>query len=413
MIRKYKKTANKMKILIVFGYGNLFLPRAGNESRLNHITRGLAIQNDVITLERMEFQKNIEDTNIVQKRYFFNDLNFKHTHFGVFFSDFNPFYFLKIHEIIKNESPDIIQISYPRGVLAAKLCKLLNRSKNIEVIYESHDVQIEVSKVNSNDLSVSYIKRKVIYFYDKIIERIAVSVADHITTVSDLDKAKFIDLYSIDPLKITVIPSPIEIPKLDGIGSKIKCRDNLGIESDKIVVIFHGVYNYLPNREAVNWIENYIAPEINKIYDNVTFVIAGKGLIKGHKNNIIYLGFVDNLHEFLKTADIAIVPVLKGGGTRIKILDYLCMGLPIVTTKKGIEGIEAENGKSAIIVDDLNDEFLTSLINLIEHEQYRKNIGANARRLADEKYEYNKVGEKLSNLYHNLAKNKKSTDEFV
>ncbi|NHW88881.1 MAG: glycosyltransferase family 4 protein [Archaeoglobales archaeon] len=63
--------------------------------------------------------------------------------------------------------------------------------------------------------------------------------------------------------------------------------------------------------------------------------------------------FLDDIYELLVASDIAIVPILSGSGTRVKIMDYLNVGLPIVTTKKGIEGIEAENGKHAIIVDDV------------------------------------------------------------
>ena len=63
----------------------------------------------------------------------------------------------------------------------------------------------------------------------------------------------------------------------------------------------------------------------------------------------------------LNSSDIGIVPILHGGGTKLKIFDYMGVGLPIVTTKKGIEGIEAKNGQHAIIVDDVNEEFINAI----------------------------------------------------
>jgi glycosyltransferase involved in cell wall biosynthesis len=102
-------------------------------------------------------------------------------------------------------------------------------------------------------------------------------------------------------------------------------------------------------------------------------------------------------------SDIAIVPILRGGGTRVKIMDYLNVGLPIVTTKKGIEGIEAENGKHAIIVDDVNEEFIKALEFLIENDSERRRLSRNARKLAEERYDWTKIGEKLNKLYKHLA----------
>ncbi len=392
-----------LKILIVFGYGNMFKPKAGNESRLYHVIKGLSKFNRVITLERKEFEK-CETYDIgVKKRYFFNDLTIKNIHFGVFFSDINPFYYFKIYKILKSECPDVIQISYPRGILAAKFCIWLSR-KNTLLVYEAHDLQVEVDKFNVNDSSLPFMKRNVIKLYDQIIEKVSVKVADLITTVSNLDKNKFIELYSPDPHKITVVPSPIEIPRLDSIGTKFECRDSLGIENDKVMVIFHGVYNYIPNKEAVSFIESFIEPAISKFYDDVLFVVAGKGLPKKKKDNIIYLGFVDDLYKFLKAADVAIVPILKGGGTRIKILDYMCVGLPIVSTRKGIEGIDAINYESAIIVDSVNEKFVDAIKSLIEDEHLRKTVGFNAKKLAEDKYDFKKIGNLLTDRYLDLVK---------
>lgn len=391
-----------MKILVVFGYGNIFYPKAGNESRIHYLTEGLSKNNEVITLERKEFKKFYVKASFSKKRYFFNDVKIKNIHFGLFFSDINPWYILKIFEILKKENPHVIQISYPRGLLATRFCICLKKKKKPVLVYVAEDLQVEVGKINAEDPSIPYLQRHVTFLYDKIIEKIAVKVADHIICISSVDKRKFIEKYSLNPEKITVIPPTTKIPDLKSIDTKIECREKLGLSANKIIIMFHGVYNYLPNKEAVTFIEAYIAPKIGKIYKEVIFVIAGKGAPKTKKNNIIYLGFVEDLHSLIRSADLAIVPVLKGGGTRIKILDYMCMDIPIITTKKGIEGIEAKNYEHAIIVDDINQEFINAIRYLIDSEEERERIGANARKLAEEKYDGNKIGEKLDKLYSNL-----------
>ena len=111
---------------------------------------------------------------------------------------------------------------------------------------------------------------------------------------------------------------------------------------------------------------------------------------------------VKDLYPLLHAADLAIVPIRGGGGTRLKILDYMGVGLPIVTTKKGIEGINVKNGEEAIIVDDVNEKFVDAIKYLIDNKQEREKIGANARRLAEEEYDWDKIGEKLDKLYREI-----------
>ena len=149
-------------------------------------------------------------------------------------------------------------------------------------------------------------------------------------------------------------------------------------------------------------IKNYIAQEIMKVDKDILFVIAGLGVPFFEDENIKSVGFVEDIYSLIHAADLAIVPILSGGGTRLKIHDYMGVGLPIVTAKKGIEGINAKNYEHAIIVDDVNEEFIDAIKYLIDNEKERKRIGANARKLAEEEYDWNKMGKKLDGLYKRI-----------
>jgi glycosyltransferase involved in cell wall biosynthesis len=61
---------------------------------------------------------------------------------------------------------------------------------------------------------------------------------------------------------------------------------------------------------------------------------------------------VADLSPVLPAADLAVIPLLEGGGTRMKILDYFAAGVPVISTAKGIEGIPVTNGREALILDD-------------------------------------------------------------
>ncbi|MGZ4882134.1 MAG: glycosyltransferase, partial [Halobacteriota archaeon] len=130
----------------------------------------------------------------------------------------------------------------------------------------------------------------------------------------------------------------------------------------------------------------------------VEFVIAGPEVPQCEFENVRCLGFVEDLYALLKRADIAVVPLKRGGGTRLKILDYFAAGLPVVTTRKGIEGIEAQDKVHALIVDDTED-LIGALRYLIGHPEERERISTNALELVKNQYDWDIIGEALNQRY--------------
>jgi glycosyltransferase involved in cell wall biosynthesis len=115
-------------------------------------------------------------------------------------------------------------------------------------------------------------------------------------------------------------------------------------------------------------------------------------------------GFVEDLHQAVSVADIALVPLRSGSGTKLKLFDYMNAGLPIITTRKGIEGIRANDKEHAIIVDSTDEEMIDSIKCLVENRQERERLGLNARRLAEDEYSWDIIGDKLDNTYRGLGK---------
>jgi glycosyltransferase involved in cell wall biosynthesis len=175
-----------------------------------------------------------------------------------------------------------------------------------------------------------------------------------------------------------------------------------GVDPSSKIVIFHGSYSHPPNEEAFRLIKDFIAPKFKELNENVQFVVGGSEVPVLETSNFKSVGFIDNMWKFLSMADIAIVPILRGGGTKLKVLDYLSAGLPIVTTKKGIEGINAEDNEQVIIVDSVNDDFIDEINYFIENEDEMIRIGQNARKLAENKYDWNKIGDQLNNLLEEI-----------
>lgn len=386
-----------MKILMTSNHGNTFCPKEGADIRKNRLTLALAKENDVVVLE--------SDRYIADKTKVPLNISIEYYHeyfiFGKplsFLLDFNPSFISKLYNLLKQNHIDIIQISFPYGFLATKLC-LWRLKKEIPVIYDAHNVERYMAKQISRPERSSLVS----FFLAlcvPILEWLVVKLADYIISVSDNDRLDFINEYTLNESRVKVIPSGTTIRNRGKICNKVILKEEIGI-SNKKVILFHGTYSYPPNREAFDLIIDYIAPKV-KTADDVIFLLAGNGAPAFEKDNVRSLGFVNDIGALLCIADIAIVPLKRGAGTKLKILDYLGAGLPIVTTKKGAEGIDIRNDEDAVILDDVNEEFIEAILSLIDNEEQCHILGQNGQKLAKEKYDWEKIGESLNIYYDHI-----------
>lgn len=398
-----------MKVLAVSILYGLHKPKSGGQSRFyNIIIQLIKNKNRLIVLQA---SKNKDDADAeLAKNYYFKEYHISNRTLAIL-TDVNIYFILKMIKILKDKQIDVIQFSGPWGIIASKFLVKLMR-KRITIIYDAHNVESDITEHTfKNNPKYSFLERVFILNYTYLQEKFAVKICDHILSVSHEDKMQFIEKYNIDEKKVTVIPSGVNIINLTTLEDKYEIKKEFGVERNKLVIIFHGAYFHLPNNEAIDLIKNYIAPKVMKINKDILFVIAGFDVPIFEDENVKSIGFVKDLYSLLHAADLAIVPIRGGGGTRLKILDYMGVGLPIVTTKKGIEGLNTKNGEHAIIVDDVNEAFINAIKYLIDNEQERKRIGANARRLAEEEYDWNKIGEKLDKLYKRILKEKKRANK--
>lgn len=392
-----------MNILITSNHGNTLNPKGGTDARKHNLIKELAKYNQIILLESDRYIKDMDkkiggiDIDYYNEYYFFKKpLSL--------FTDINPTFIYNIYRILSNKRIDIIQVSsYPAGIAAIKLIIKLTRKKCV-LVYDAHNVEGDNIK-NIFSSNYNYFTNFFLYLYVPILERISAKIVDHIIAVSSNDKNIFLKKYGIDFDKISVIPSGTIIRDIPNKDVKAIARNKLGIGKEKTVILFHGTYSYIPNKQALKLINEYIAPNINKKFENAIFIIAGNGTPKIKNANVLSLGFVDDLDLLLKAADIAVVPILSGGGTRLKILDYFAFGLPVISTEKGIEGICAENNESAIITKNVDEEFINGLESLIGSEDLRQNIGYSGHKLAKQHFDWEKIGLNLNKIYTKIIKN--------
>ncbi|MCC7565237.1 MAG: glycosyltransferase family 4 protein [Methanomicrobiaceae archaeon] len=387
-----------MKILAIPTTVGLSKPRSGGQNRFSNLLKVQKKENDVVVLEPEHLWD--EQDRAIAEVYTYRDLDLFSRKLSIF-RDLNLDFMRKAYAALKHDQIDIIQITHPSGALALKALTLL-AGKRIPIVYDAHNIESDFTRQTFADNQYySKIERLIIPIYVAALERVACKhIFTHITSVSATDAEELRTRYHLHPDRICVVPSGCYLPDQGYGRDKRALKAELGIDAEKTMVFFHGLYSHPPNRAAFDLIEHEIAPRFSAS-QNVQFVIGGTQVPEFERGNVRSLGFLENIYS-ISAADIAIVPLTTGGGTKLKIFDYMSVGLPIVTTEKGIEGIEAENYEHAIIVDGTGDEFIDAIRYLIENENERRRIGANARGLAEEKYNWDTIGENLTRIYRDI-----------
>jgi polysaccharide biosynthesis protein PslH len=111
-------------------------------------------------------------------------------------------------------------------------------------------------------------------------------------------------------------------------------------------------------------------------------------------------GTVPDVRPYYRDALAAIVPLRTGGGTRLKILEAMAAGVPIISTPLGAEGLAVSNGKNALIVDANDAEsWINHIVSLTESPAHRTQIIDAAHRLVETRYDWAHLGAKLRETY--------------
>jgi len=172
-------------------------------------------------------------------------------------------------------------------------------------------------------------------------------------------------------------------------------------------LFFLGAMDWLPNKEGVLWFFNHVWSDIKLKYPDLKFYLAGKNSLEFAKEikekDVIVEGEVKNAHAYISENNIFVVPLLSGSGIRIKIIEGMALGKTIVTTSVGAEGIDIKDGFDILIGDSAND-FKEKLILCIENKEKFIQIGENAKKTARNKYDNNKLAEKVVKFYQRILK---------
>lgn len=172
--------------------------------------------------------------------------------------------------------------------------------------------------------------------------------------------------------------------------------------------LYHiGAMDWRPNQESVNWLLEKVMPAIQLQLPQTKLYLAGRNMpeyySKNHWPNVTVLGEVPDALSFERDKSILVVPLLSGGGVRIKIFQAMAMGKTIITTSIGLEGIDAQDGIQVMVADD-PQTFIDKIIKTVQNPEIIQDMGKAARNLIEEKYDRKKRISDLLKRYETLSK---------
>jgi glycosyltransferase involved in cell wall biosynthesis len=298
----------------------------------------------------------------------------------------------RLIENLKESSFDIIHLEsifclpYLQAIRSTSKAKVIVRAHNIE-----HIIWQRLAEQESNTFKKAYLN--LLSKRLKAYEITELKKVDGIVPISEEDKHGLIQLGVHVPME--VIPMGLSVAAI--------AREPLSTGS---LQLYHvGSMDWQPNVEAVEYFIRDIWPAIPSNHPDVACHFAGRNmtanLISQHKPPLHVHGEVASVADFAADKQIMLVPLLSGGGMRIKIVEAMAMGKVVLSTTIGAEGIPYIDGEHLLIANTPN-EFVQQLSWLKANPLELQRIGDNARKLAEERFETKNITSRLTYFYRSI-----------
>jgi glycosyltransferase involved in cell wall biosynthesis len=172
------------------------------------------------------------------------------------------------------------------------------------------------------------------------------------------------------------------------------------------VVLFEGTMHWPPNVDAVRFFCREVLPLVRREVPDAEFRIAGakptrEVLALARMPGVSVLGFVDDMRPHVRDAAVCVVPLRAGAGMRVKILNELAMGRPVVSTTLGAEGIDVTHEESILLADE-PPGFARCVVRVMTDEPLWTKLAAQGRGLVEEKYAWPRIDARLREALREL-----------
>jgi glycosyltransferase involved in cell wall biosynthesis len=178
---------------------------------------------------------------------------------------------------------------------------------------------------------------------------------------------------------------------------------HLPVNKQLVQLVFTGAMDYAPNADGIRWFLRSVLPELDLKLPYYKLTVVGKNppsdlRIWERPGKIEFTGRVEDVRQYTRSANVFVVPLLVGGGTRLKILEALAMQIPVVSTRIGAEGLDLQNSVHLRLADDASAMAQAITEVSIQSDSVRE-MARRGRERVLERYDWNAVTLPLCRYY--------------
>jgi polysaccharide biosynthesis protein PslH len=238
----------------------------------------------------------------------------------------------------------------------------------------------------------------------------------HWRTWLSWQKAERYEKRLVRQYQAVTVSGPMELDYLSSFGvhtellpNGVDCERNRPglVAAEPNTLVYAGALTYSANYDAMQYFLAEIYPLIKQRVLDVTLTITGS--LSGVDRSGLRLddsvqlpGRVEDIRPLVAGSAVSIAPIRRGAGTRLKILEAMALGTPVISTSKGAEGLNVIDGEHMLIADE-PEQFAARTVQLLRDAGLRQLLVGHARRLVEERYDWNEIGRRFNELVEATA----------
>jgi len=222
---------------------------------------------------------------------------------------------------------------------------------------------------------------------------------DALTAVSAREKS-LLEQIGVSATKTHIIPNGVDL----------KSSLAVSVPVEPQTLIYNGALTYDANLDAMRYFTSQIMPEIRAVEPRVRLKITGRATQVAQNelsddNAVLFTGYVDDVRPLVAGSAVCVVPLRVGGGTRLKILEAMALGTPVVSTTKGAEGLDLRDGEHLLIADS-PQEFAQATLRVLNDPILRRRLTDAASKRVQREYDWRVIQSSFGKLVERVASHK-------
>lgn len=293
--------------------------------------------------------------------------------------------------IIKQEGIEIIQFDNLEPILLQGI--ILSQLTNTYLVSEMHYAVRNLAKsLGASPKRITTIKR---------MERVVGNTVDHLICLSRDDKSFLKKNMGLSDSRISVVPSGVDLDNARFWGPNFRRK----------TILFLGNLFFEPNIEAVEFICKDVATHLR----NFRFLIVGdcpeEISHRYKKANIKFTGTVTDLNLVFRESTIALAPIQERTGLRIKLLNYLAAGIPIIATSAAVSGFK---NRRVFVIENNLSRYVKRILALFKARNEAMRLAKNGRRMIEEQFDWVGIARQTEKVYKRILKtDRKPKDKYL